>query len=73
MATDWHKTIGSELAASFISITGNWPNGLLPADIENANLSLNRCKNVNHLTLKKQKQTNKQTNKNTKRGEKTVK
>jgi len=34
--------MGSELAASFISNTGNWPNGLLPAKMENANLLLNK-------------------------------
>ena len=59
MATDWHRTIGSELAPSFISNTGNWPNGLLPANKENANLSWHsdRCNklNVKHLKLKQKR------------------
>lgn len=40
IATDWLRTIGLELAASLISNTGNWPNGLLPAKREQANLKL---------------------------------
>ena len=35
--------MGSELAASLISITGNWPNGLLPAKIEKENNLLQSC------------------------------